>query len=416
MRESASLQANDGGVLAMRVATALRAGREEIVRRWLERITARVTLRPETIFPTEELLNHVPLLVDGIADYIENPADALTSDATVMAKAMELGALRHEQGFDAPEILKEHEILAGVLFSFLEAEIERDSRSVDAAELARCWPRVAAAIDFIRQATVAHFLRLAGERVQEREARLRRFNRMVSHELKNRVGAIGGAAALLEEPFLAEGDRPRFVRIVSENAAGLQRVLRDLEALSRLEADARQRRNVLLPQAAEEAARQLRDAAQQRGVRIEIADEFPAVEVDAAAVELCLVNFISNGIKYRDPQREDAWVRVEGELRLLADPSRGELHVRVADNGLGVPEASRSRLFHQFFRAHAETISGVEGSGLGLSIVRETVESLGGRVWAEFPPEGGSVFSFSLPSRRVADAAAAGTRREDVAG
>ena len=60
---------------------------------------------------------------------------------------------------------------------------------------------------------------------------------------------------------------------------------------------------------------------------------------------------------------------------------------------------------------HAETITGTEGSGLGLSIVRETAESLGGRAWAEFPENGETVFAFSLPSRRLEDAASAGTKR-----
>ena len=54
-----------------------------------------------------------------------------------------------------------------------------------------------------------------------------------------------------------------------------------------------------------------------------------------------------------------------------------------------------------------------EGSGLGLSIVRETAESMGGRAWAEFPAEGGTIFALSLPSRRQEDAAAAGTRRPE---
>ena len=85
--------------------------------------------------------------------------------------------------------------------------------------------------------------------------------------------------------------------------------------------------------------------------------------------------------------------------------------VLVRDNGLGVPREARARLFEQFYRAHGDTITGDEGTGLGLSIVRDTAESLGGRAWAEFPPEGGSVFAFSLPSRREEDAAAAGTRR-----
>lgn len=75
-------------------------------------------------------------------------------------------------------------------------------------------------------------------------------------------------------------------------------------------------------------------------------------------------------------------------------------------------EPGHVRLFEQFFRGHGETVTGVEGTGLGLSIVQETVASLGGRVWTEFPDEGGSVFGFSLPSRREEDAAAAGTRRD----
>jgi signal transduction histidine kinase len=85
--------------------------------------------------------------------------------------------------------------------------------------------------------------------------------------------------------------------------------------------------------------------------------------------------------------------------------------VRVRDNGIGVPEPSRAKLFRQFYRAHGETVTEVEGTGLGLSIVRETAESLGGSAWAEFPEDGGTVFAFSLPSRREEDAAAAGVTR-----
>ncbi|NUS33590.1 MAG: ATP-binding protein, partial [Gemmatimonadaceae bacterium] len=91
----------------------------------------------------------------------------------------------------------------------------------------------------------------------------------------------------------------------------------------------------------------------------------------------------------------------------------GELIVRVRDNGIGVPPKAREHLFEQFFRAHNDSVT-AEGTGLGLNIVQETVASLGGRSWAEFPPEGGSVFAFSLPSRREEDAAAAGTRRPEV--
>ena len=257
-----------------------------------------------------------------------------------------------------------------------------------------------------------HFLRLSAEKVNEREDRLRRFNRMVSHELKNRVGAIRGAASLLTESWVEPEGRERFERMIIENADGLQHVLDNLEMLSRVDSDSRQRRNVLLPQAAAEAVRQLRSSAQSRGVTVHLADDLPMVEVDAAAVELCLGNYVSNAIKYADTSRADRWVDIRAELAFgVAADGGGELIVRVRDNGIGVPAHARARLYEQFYRAHGETITGVEGSGLGLSIVRETVESLGGRAWAEFPDDGGTVFAFSLPSRRAEDAAAAGTRR-----
>ena len=393
-----------GDALAAYLASRLREGRETIVERWLERISARVNLTPNSVFPTNELLNHVPLLVDGIADYLVDPGAELGSTAPVLAKAMELGALRHEQGFDAHQILKEHEILGGVIFNYLSDYLDDPTMPGTRRDVAACWERVALAVELIRQATMNHFLRLWSERVNEREDRLRQFNRMVSHELKNRVGAIRGAAGLLAEEWIEDKQRERFVTMVRENAVNLQRVLMDLEALSRIDTDTRQRRNVMLPQAAAEAARQLRDSAEANGVQILVPEELPNVEVDAAAVELALVNYISNAIKYSDPAKQERWVKISAELIF------GQLIVRTTDNGIGVPKNARPQLFEQFYRAHLETVT-VDGTGLGLSIVRETVDAMGGRAWAEFPESGETVFAFSLPSRRAEDAAAAGTKR-----
>ncbi|MGI9043826.1 MAG: ATP-binding protein [Gemmatimonadaceae bacterium] len=393
------------------LAAGLRANREVIVQRWLERISARVTLTDNEIFPTGDLLNHVPLLLDGIADYLGSPGDYIEG-GPVTAKAMELGALRHSQGFDAYQILKEHEILGRIIYSTLRPIAEEAAANTGPADALECWEQIGQAVELIMQATITHFLRLAAEGVSEREGRLRRFNRLVAHELKNRIGAVRGGANMLEETWLSDAERARFQRMIVENAEGLQQVLMNLEAISRLDVDARQSRNVLLPQAAAEAVRQLRDSAQSEGVSVRLA-ELPPVEVDAAAVELCLTNFISNAIKYSDAGKSDRWVNITGEL-FYSEEGTGELIVRVTDNGIGIPVERRDRLFQQFYRAHSETVT-AEGTGLGLSIARETAESLGGRAWAEFPEEGGSVFAFSFPSRRVDDSAAAGTRRSEAA-
>ena len=396
------------------IASALRESSTDLVALWLERISARVAVAPHRIFPTEELLNHVPILIDGIADYVESPSVEVDAELPVTAKAMELGALRHSQGFDAYEILKELEILGGILFAFVERMASEQSGVAQSTDWLVCWHRIGHAIELIRQATMTHFLRLSAQRVNERETRLRRFNRMVSHELKNRVGAIRGAANLLREEWLEESERVRFQNMILENSEELQRTLANLESLSRIETDSRLSRNVLLPQATAEAARQLRKPADAKGVEILIDDDLPPVEVDAAAVELCLVNYISNAIKYSDPAKQHRWVRIEGAFQLRAAEG-GKLIVRVRDNGLGVPQAAREKLFDRFYRAHSETVTEAEGSGLGLSIVRETAESFGGQAWAEFPETGETVFAFSFPSRRDEDAAAAGTRRVEEA-
>jgi signal transduction histidine kinase len=126
---------------------------------------------------------------------------------------------------------------------------------------------------------------------------------------------------------------------------------------------------------------------------VRIAEGLPDVEVPAAVVELVLNNYIANAIKYRDEAKGEMWVCIEGEIQEVEGSV--EVVVRVRDNGLGVPDEMREKLFERFFRAH-EAVTGEEGSGLGLSIVRETLEPIRGRAWAEFPEEG-SVFAFAVP-------------------
>ena len=188
--------------LGAAVAARLTAARDQLITRWLERIAARVTLAPNRIFPTDELLNHVPLLIDGIADYVAHSDHDLDDEAPVVAKAMELGALRHAQGFDAYEILKEYELLGAILMAHVADVANEVAATAEPRSIAIVWQRLAHALELIRQATMTHFLRLSAERVHEREERLRRFNRMVAHELKNRVGAIRGAGNMLQESWI----------------------------------------------------------------------------------------------------------------------------------------------------------------------------------------------------------------------
>lgn len=387
--------------LAGILAEKIRDESPALTRRWLDRINERVELSAGRIFPSDDLLDHVPILIVGVADYLEDPERVVVGEGSVVAKAMELGKLRFAQGFDAYELLKEYEMFGGILFAFMSRIVDEIDVPCTRSELLGCAHRLFTAVALIQQATLTNYLSLVSSRLTEREERLRGFNRTLSHELKNRLGAITGAAQVLELESLEESERTRLLSVVSRNVFGMQGVLDNLIELSRLESDARQQRHVTLPTAANEVVRQLRDAARAKGVELRVASDLPAMEVNAAAVELCLSNLISNGIKYADPAKPERWVEIgahtdgaEGDPALIA--------VEVRDNGLGVPLDRRDHLFERFYRAHEDVVASAEGTGLGLSIVRDTAKSLGGSAWAEFTDDV-TVFAFSVPVRRAKD-------------
>ena len=399
--------------LATALAERMRTHRDELTHRWLDRISARVKMDPNRIFPTDALLDHVPLLILGIADYIENPERVILSDVPVVAKAMELGALRFAQGFDEYELLKEYEIFGGILFSFLSRVVDEIDEPCSRGELLSCAHRLFLAVALIQQATLTHYLSLVKDRLNEREQRLRGFNRALSHELRNLIGTISGAAEILELGTFSPEQQRTMTSMIVRNSANMKVTLENLVELSRMDEDARQSRHIALPQAAAEVARQLRESARAHGVEIRLPSDLPSIAVSAAAFELCLSNLIANAIKYSDQSKDKRWVEVRAS-NAVSDDGLPETVIEVRDNGIGVPEARRAELFSRFFRAHEDSNSEIEGTGLGLSIVRDTVTALGGRAWADFHDDG-TAFFFTMPHRRAEDDASASRAAEPFA-
>jgi signal transduction histidine kinase len=400
--------------LAKALADRMRSSSEELTRRWLDRISARVRLDPNRIFPTDALLDHVPLLILGIADYIENPSKVILSEVPVVAKAMELGELRFSQGFDEYELLKEYEIFGGILFSFLSRVVDGIEEPCSRGELLACAHRLFLAVALIQQATLTHYLSLVKDRLNEREQRLRGFNRALSHELRNLIGTISGAAEILELENSSPEQQRTMTSMIVRNTQSMKATLENLVELSRVDEDARQSRHIALPQAAAEVARQLRESARAHGVEIRLPSELPSIDVSAAAFELCLSNLLTNAIKYSDQSKDKRWVEVRAQVSSPDDGGPPETVVEVRDNGLGVPEAKRAELFNRFFRAHEDSNGEIEGTGLGLSIVRDTVTALGGRAWADFHDDG-TTFFFTMPHRRAEDDASAAQPTRAVA-
>lgn len=109
---------------------------------------------------------------------------------------------------------------------------------------------------------------------------------------------------------------------------------------------------------------------------------------DSYRLTVVLHNLISNSIKYRDSKKEHQFIRVNAIITPAA------AHIEFSDNGMGIPGELLTKIYDMFFRATDKS----EGAGLGLYIVRETVDKLGGRITAESSVGEGTTFRLELPN------------------
>jgi signal transduction histidine kinase len=170
-----------------------------------------------------------------------------------------------------------------------------------------------------------------------------------------------------------------------------------LERLARVDggADNASLQEVSLAAVAAEAARQLREMADARGVTLLIADDMPTMIVDVGRLELALVNLLSNAIKYSDPAKAERVVEITGQ-RLPDD----HVEVCVRDNGIGIPANRIDRIFRRFTRAHADRaeLDAVSGVGLGLAIVDDCVTAMNGTITVESAEGAGTRFCLTVPA------------------
>jgi len=121
---------------------------------------------------------------------------------------------------------------------------------------------------------------------------------------------------------------------------------------------------------------------------LDLADDLPLAKADAGCVYQALSNYVSNAIKFHAPDG-----RIIVRTRRVEDRLRAE----VQDRGPGVPVHERASLFKEYARISNPPTGGEDSTGLGLSIVKQLVESERGSVGADFPQDGGSIFWFEVP-------------------
>lgn len=369
--------------------------------RWLEELTRIVPVDPGEVFPGRDLLDHIPALLHEVGGYLRRPeAEEIGANTSVIEKARELGLMRHRQRATVHQLLREYEILGGVLEGFVASETIRLQLTPTAAECIAVIGRLHRAIQMLQQTTVDTFVAEYTQTIEQQTKRLESFNRTVGHELRNPLGTMQLALALLGKERNAPGviDTERWLAVLQRNIDHMVGILRSLESLTRAAGtpDTPSRQRIAIDSVAGEVARQLADMAEARGVEIVVEGDMPTLHVDPARLELVLMNLMSNAVKYADPTKPRRTV----EVALDGAPCDGHCTVLVRDNGLGMTQEMLGRIFQPFFRGHAESDErlGNSGSGLGLAIVDECVRALDGRIEVESSPGVGTLFRLTFPS------------------
>lgn len=223
------------------------------------------------------------------------------------------------------------------------------------------------------------------------------FVRNVSHELKTPLTSIRMFSELLAEGRVTDVAKQRnYLQVITAEAARLTRLINNVLDFSRLERGEKKYAFTRcdLGAVVTETVETYRPHLEQAGFKLEL-DTPPApvfVNGDRDALAQVLVNLLSNAEKYANGQKE---IRVE--LRQCAQPLPF-LELRVLDRGLGVPPGTEERIFEQFYRAHDSLSSGIQGSGLGLTLARQIARAHGGEVSHEAREGGGSCFMLRLPA------------------
>jgi two-component system phosphate regulon sensor histidine kinase PhoR len=224
--------------------------------------------------------------------------------------------------------------------------------------------------------------------------RIRRdFVANVSHELRTPLTAVRGYIEALQDDMLGSDERREFLGVVARHTNRMERLVRDLLRLARIEAGQEvldmRRCDVKAMFGSLEAELDSQIRARQLTVDTEVEREAAVVMCDTSQLHDALRNLFENAINYSPEMgRIELSSRIEGEHVALS----------VADQGPGIPESDLERIFERFYRVDKSRTQAPGGTGLGLSIVKHLVELHGGRVAVTNRQPHGAVFKILLPT------------------
>jgi two-component system phosphate regulon sensor histidine kinase PhoR len=220
-----------------------------------------------------------------------------------------------------------------------------------------------------------------------------RFISIAAHELKTPMTAISGFAQLLKNEKIIEDKerREKYLKIIEEEIKRLAKLVTDVLDLSRIDLGTIKVfiEEVNVKEILNEVKDEMEELAKEKGLylNIKIDEKVSTIFTDREKLKRILVNLVSNGIKYTE----------KGGVTIEAVKEKDKVRFCVCDTGIGIPKEHFKKIFTRFYQVASPHTRKVTGSGLGLSICKELVELLGGRIWFESKLGKGSKFYFTLP-------------------
>jgi signal transduction histidine kinase len=219
----------------------------------------------------------------------------------------------------------------------------------------------------------------------------------VSHELRSTLATIHEQLALVIKDMVGESskDEQHVLARAKEKTHGLISFISDLLDLSRIEEGVicSEPKPVRLDEVLKSIVDFLetRAKSKEQTLTLELPKEpLPLIMADPLALESIFGNLITNAINY---------TKEGGKIRVDVDLAGINIRVKVIDNGFGIPEKRLEKIFERFYRVKDEKTRYITGTGLGLPIVKELVDSLNGFIDVDSTPGRGTVFTVLLPAK-----------------
>ncbi|MEA3460304.1 MAG: ATP-binding protein [Bacteroidota bacterium] len=301
-------------------------------------------------------------------------------------------------GIDGMEVLeiikqKKMDIMVAMITSYASLEIAAkatDDGAWDFIPKPFTPAELKSSIDLI---TKQYFLKKITRTMKEEGKKIRyQFLSVLSHELKSPLNALEGYLQMIKNRELGEGlhDYDAVLDRSLKRVDGMRALILDLLDFTKIRLERKDEKieQVNLRERAELALSTIKPLAIQGNISVTYTGEELCYEADPSDLDIMFNNLLSNAVKYN---REGGQV----EVRVLQKGRAVEILVK--DTGIGMSEEEVSQLFKEFVRIKNSRTRGIDGSGLGLSIVSKIAELYGGHIHVESIPDKGSEFSVILP-------------------